>query len=1037
MLATAVALALSIGVKRADAGAAPCLGDCSGDGLVSVDELITMVTIALGQGDLTSCKSGDGDDNGAIEVDEIVTAVDSALNGCPNGIFKTSIDHPFEPFAAYGSTFGSPSWVKFTIRVSDPTVVYFQNSGLLPFHQDFVSMSLPPYIGWTAAEIDAVSLHAAGQELVFGAVLYSPSTPSEIAIQLVRNDPYSVEDVIKYFEAVRASVNAEPEVPFFYFPTFEQQEAAAGYRQQLEDAGIRVDSTARWLDGDACYAFGWAHGRLVYVAGDEIADAYQAGDLGPDDILLTDGVPAEIPFVAGVISLSPSTPNSHVAILAGDWEIPFVFVTRPESVAAAQALVGRDVVMRATTRDFKIFTGSYADLSQCQVRFVDVTDSLSTEVASYLRDLKQPEELDIKPFELTGSYAAEVDTATPDDIVTIGGKAANYGLILRAVPQTTREAMAFTFDLWNDYLDQTLDGGVTLRARIAELLAPFPTYPPADFEALYDALDEVRDLIDDEADFSPAQRTAIIAALQRFDKVLPIRFRSSTNVEDGDTFTGAGLYESESGCLSDDTDADNEGPSHCDAARPAERGVFRALRKVFESFYNDNAFLERLRHNVDETKVGMAVLVHYTFVDADELANGVATLHVSGPSSASATVVMLPGALSVTNPEDDGLPEVVDVYVGIGAIYPSLRESTDRLPLGSTILQMPDEYIALTNLLLAVGDAFGEFHGESQFDIEFEFKKTVQEGLVLRQVRRIPAITSGNTPPVLIDTPIELCTFQGEYADVFINYRLKSRWQIELVSGPVVGDAQIFAGADHAYVLNGELAELSGSPSTWPGAQHQSFEPETDGLLGFRDSWIVGSGASRRVMTLETLVPESIGPNFLPIVFAEDLGFTLNAVYDTPVPYLYYDDTVQQRSEEQTLVVTCSDARPLTDGHLLQSRDPADGDIATDIGFYWPPPPTGAVAGYTAPVDRWTGTTITGVGATPAQLQGFFSQTYRPGHHNFDEAFIFDPRLEPGISAAVLQQWDAAGIAALVVPSLNAGRPFMALTPDGELVELE
>jgi hypothetical protein len=466
--------------------------------------------------------------------------------------------------------------------------------------------------------------------------------------------------------------------------------------------------------------------------------------------------------------------------------------------------------------------------------------------------------------------------------------------------------------------------------------------------------------------------------------------------------------------------------------------VFRALRKVFQSFYNDNAYLERLRHRVDETKVGMAVLVHYTFVDADELANGVATLRVSSPTSAAATIVMQPGALSVTNPEDDGLPEVVDVFIAHSSIFPALRQSTDRLPLGATILEMPAEYVTLTNLMLAVGDAFGDFHGETQYDIEFEFKKTIQEGLVLRQVRRIPAITSGNTPPVLIDSPTELCTFQGEYGDVFANYRLKSRWQIDLVSGPVAGNATpIYAGADHSYVLSGQVAQLPGSPATWPGATHGTFDPEIDELLGFTDSWTVGSGASRRVMTLQTLVPTSIGPNRLPIVFADDLGFTLNALYDTPVPYLDFDQQPAQRTEEQVLLVGCSDVRPLTDDHLLQARNVTRKDIEANIGFYWPPPPTGAVAGYTAPVDRWTSTGITGIGATPVELVGYFSQTYRPQHHNFDEGFIFDPHLEEGISASILQEWDAMGIAALVVPSVTNMPSFLALTPEGELIDLD
>jgi hypothetical protein len=58
-----------------------CVGDCSGDGEVTVDELITMVNIALG-GAVTNCPPGDANADGEITVDEIVAAVNKALNGC-------------------------------------------------------------------------------------------------------------------------------------------------------------------------------------------------------------------------------------------------------------------------------------------------------------------------------------------------------------------------------------------------------------------------------------------------------------------------------------------------------------------------------------------------------------------------------------------------------------------------------------------------------------------------------------------------------------------------------------------------------------------------------------------------------------------------------------------------------------------------------------------------------------------------------------------------------------------------------------------
>jgi len=1039
-LVCGAALAILIAAAPAAGGTtARCIGDCDQDKAVGITELVRMVNIALGNADVSLCSSGDADDDGSIEIHELIRAVGNALAGCQDvepQPFKTSVDHPFDPFFAFSATEGGPSWVKFTIRVDDPETVYFQNSGQTPFHHDFVAASLPPYIGWTPAQIDAVSLHAEGQELVFGAVLYSPTPPYEIAIQLVRQDAYSVGEVIAYFAAVRAAVNSTPQVPFFYFPTFEQQESANDQSEALAEAGIPLGSTARWLSGDVCYAMGWAHGRIVQVAAGDIDDAYESGLLGPNDILLTDGVPAEIPFVAGVLSLAPSTPNSHVAILSADWQIPFVFLSRSESVAAAQALVDREVILRATTLSPASFNGGAAYVDGCQIRLVDATDLLEEDVVAHLRDLKRAPDLALRPFSISGSYTSEVEDVTPDDIVHIGGKASGYGFLRRAVSANSRPAMAFTFDLWNDYLDQPIEGGGSLRSRIQEILAPFPTYPPSDFGALYAALDDVRDLIDDVADFTPAQRTVIIDALQRFDPIRRIRFRSSTNVEDSDVFTGAGLYSSESGCLADDVDEDGDGPSRCDATRAEERGVFRALRKVFESFYSDNAYLERLRHRVDETTVGMAVLVHHTFTDDTELANGVATLRVSSPTSGALTIVSQPGAHSVTNPEDGGLPEVVEVFAFGSSVFPSLRQATERLPLGATVFQMPEEYVAWTNLFRAVGAAFGEFHDETNYDIEFEFKKITGEGLVVTQVRRIAAIASGReTQPVLIHAPLTLCTFQGEAADLLSNYRLKSRWQPEFVTGPV-GAGTFYSAAPHEYVLDGAVRELAGAPSTWPDPGHESFEPPSGGLLGFNDSWSVGSGSSRRVMRLNTLVPTTVGPALIPIVFPQDIGFTLSAEFASPVPFLDFQGDVGSRTAEEVVLHACLDQTPVTGRHMLQERSLSGAGASIETAFYWPPLLVGIIAGYTAPLDRWVGTTIGGVASVPTALEGYFSQTYRPGHHNFTESFVFDPFLEEGMGTAVLAEWDALGIRAIVQPMQHEGPELRALTTDGRLVDL-
>jgi hypothetical protein len=89
-----------------------------------------------------------------------------------------------------------------------------------------------------------------------------------------------------------------------------------------------------------------------FVPGAEIQAAYAAGDLLPDDLLLTDGVPAEVPAVAGIISLTPSTPNSHVAILSRSQGVPFVHLALESDAAQARALVGHSVYLAVTQERF-------------------------------------------------------------------------------------------------------------------------------------------------------------------------------------------------------------------------------------------------------------------------------------------------------------------------------------------------------------------------------------------------------------------------------------------------------------------------------------------------------------------------------------------------------------------------------------------------------------------------------------------------------------------------------------------------------------
>jgi hypothetical protein len=60
----------------------PCVGDCDGKGQVTIDELVRMVSIALGTSPASDCTAGDANGDGSVAINELVLAVTHALSGC-------------------------------------------------------------------------------------------------------------------------------------------------------------------------------------------------------------------------------------------------------------------------------------------------------------------------------------------------------------------------------------------------------------------------------------------------------------------------------------------------------------------------------------------------------------------------------------------------------------------------------------------------------------------------------------------------------------------------------------------------------------------------------------------------------------------------------------------------------------------------------------------------------------------------------------------------------------------------------------------
>jgi len=945
---------------------------------------------------------------------------DGAGGITPSPFWKNRIVFPNEPFRAVGLTPTEPSWVKFTILTSAPTTVYFQDCREYKFHYDFAAEQLDPFLGIGREDYDRISLYAQGQQAILGAVIFDPqgigTQPQslEYGIQFVRRDAYSREMIRDLFNTVKANVFTSPGVEVFYFPTFEQMGVAETYRTWFESQGIPISSPARWVVGNIGYSYGWALGTLKFFRGNEIESAYRSGSLLPSDILLTDGVPAEVPFVAGILSQSPSTPNSHVAILAQSHELPFAYLAAAEDVTKALQLVGHKVVVLARDK-----YGTF------DLRIADANDLTSATVAEILGFKKRPP-LQIKPMVPYGRYSESTEGLLPQDIEHFGGKAANFGILRTSIPNNCPVATAFSFDLWNAYLDQRLAGGTTLRDEIATRLSRYTTYPPPNMAALSVDLAAIRDLFKSSATTMPLNlRNAIIVTLTDpqygFDPNKNLRFRSSTNVEDSEQFVGAGLYDSFSGCLADDLDGDDAGPCLCDPVESGERGVFRAIRKVFASFYNENAFLERLRFGVRESDVGMALLVHHSTPDPFELANGVATVDKKTNGSCQISLVTQNGAVPVTNPENGAIPEEVKVSVNSSGIVGNVTfvRSSNLVPLGSAVMSWKDDYTSLGQLLFAVGGRYGHVTGKQTYLLDLEYKKVAPTGsLRVKQVREVPrAANTPTTTPFLVNDPTEYVIYQGEFGNVFANHRLKLRWLFQTDSLRLTSaglQKSLYGNCSLEYAAEGRIRLVTGKPSSWPAASHTCTSST------MTDAWTFSNLPGARRHELTTRIPQLSVPVNEPLIVLNDFAnFDLTVRYNPPV--CVYDPhgrvVFTSQTDEVRLWPT---PRPQSDD-VWQTRTFRDAVTGTSITtIFYEPKPT--FIG-TQPLARWVQTTIEGLTNEPIILRGYYSQTYHPAHHSFYEDFLFEPGLESGISPGILRQLRLKNIQMIYLYLGGFGKP--------------
>ena len=287
-------------------------------------------------------------------------------------------------------------------------------------------------------------------------------------------------------------------------------------------------------------------------------------EIGFNEILVLDEVPVQLPPVAGIITSQPSTPLSHINLLAKGWGIPNAYIKN-----AKELLKQYDGwwVMFETAREN--YTIKRADLNQLH---------------EYERRLK--ERLDvIKPrFDLSEARLLSLNQQRKISSVAFGGKSANLGEVMRAKLAGIVVPNGFTIPFY--YYDEFIKRN-NIDDEIFTLLndQKFVHDPAYRRERLTGLRDRIQ-----KAEFDPELRREVLERIAREYSGKGLFVRSSSNSEDLPKFSGAGLYTTVPNVRGD-------------------KELIEAIKTVWASLWNFEAYEFRERANVDHSKIFMAVLL--------------------------------------------------------------------------------------------------------------------------------------------------------------------------------------------------------------------------------------------------------------------------------------------------------------------------------------------------------------------------------------------------------------------------------------------
>jgi len=287
-------------------------------------------------------------------------------------------------------------------------------------------------------------------------------------------------------------------------------------------------------------------------------------EIGSNEILVLDEVPVQLPPVAGIITSQPSTPLSHINLLAKGWGIPNAYIKNAKEL-------------------FKQYDTYWVTFETLRENY-KIKRADNDQLRDYVRREKERSDL-VKPrSDLSEKRLLSLAEQRSRSSITYGGKSANLGEVLNAKLPGIIVPNGFTIPFY--YYDEFINRN-GLDETIRELFD--------DQKFIHDPayrrqrLVELRQKIEG-AEFDPELRRKVLEKVASEYAGKGLFVRSSSNSEDLPNFSGAGLY----------TTVPNV---------RGEQPLIDAIKKVWASLWNFEAYEARERSAVAHSTVYMAVLI--------------------------------------------------------------------------------------------------------------------------------------------------------------------------------------------------------------------------------------------------------------------------------------------------------------------------------------------------------------------------------------------------------------------------------------------